>query len=99
MSTIAQPGRFHTRSNSRPVNAPIYSESAWYAPEMASVTRALERMLRQHEPFPAVVMDRFWNVLMANESSPRFFNCFISMAVRKSRRTGKRCSFDDLGLR
>lgn len=42
--------------------APIYSEGAWNAPEMQSITRALE--LRQHEPFPALVMDRYWNVLM-----------------------------------
>src|ERR1700712_837637 len=37
--------------------APVYSESAWNAAEMHGVTRALDRMLRQNEPFPAVVMD------------------------------------------
>jgi transcriptional regulator with XRE-family HTH domain len=79
--------------------APIYSESAWNAPEMASVTRALERMLRQHEPFPAVVMDRYWNVLMANESSPRFFSCFIDMAARKSPRNLLHLMFDPEGMR
>ena len=63
--------------------APIYSENAWNAMEMQSVTNALGRMLRQHEPFPAVVM-RYWNVLMTNESAPRFFNCFIDMAARLS---------------
>ena len=42
---------------------------------LTGVNRALERMLRQHEPFPAVVMDRYWNVLMANEAAPRFFKC------------------------
>src|SRR6187402_2106575 len=44
--------------------APIYSESAWNAEEMQSVTSALARMLKQHEPFPAVVMDRHWDVLL-----------------------------------
>ena len=39
--------------------APVYSEGAWDAQEMKSVTNVLERMLRQHEPFPAVVMDRY----------------------------------------
>jgi transcriptional regulator with XRE-family HTH domain len=57
--------------------APAYSEAAWNSGQMQSVTRALERILRQHEPFPALVMDRYWNVLMTNESTPRFFNCFI----------------------
>ena len=39
--------------------APIYGEDAWNADEMVSVNAALERVLRQHEPFPAVVMDRY----------------------------------------
>ena len=39
--------------------APAYSEAAWNTGQMQSVTRALERMLRQHEPFPALVMDRY----------------------------------------
>ncbi|WP_233887063.1 MmyB family transcriptional regulator [Paraburkholderia flagellata] len=31
-------------------------------------------MLRQQEPFPAVIMDRYWNVLMANQVFDRFFD-------------------------
>lgn len=46
--------------------APIYDEDAWNADEMKSVNAALERVLRQHEPFPAVVMDRYWNIAMTN---------------------------------
>src|SRR5258708_18128109 len=61
--------------------APIYSESDWDSMEMKSVTDALKRILRQQEPFPAMVMDRYWNVLMTNECAPRFFNCFIDMAA------------------
>jgi transcriptional regulator with XRE-family HTH domain len=79
--------------------APIYSEGAWNGPEMQSVTDALERMLRQHEPFPAVVMDRYWNVLMTNEAAPRFFDCFIDMAARKSPRNMLHLMFDPEGLR
>lgn len=79
--------------------APIYSEGAWNAPEMKSITGVLERMLRQHEPFPAVVMDRYWNVLMANESTPRFFNSFTEMAVRKSPRNVLHLMFDPERMR
>src|SRR5712691_6239617 len=57
--------------------APIYAEADWDAEQMRTVTNALKRMLRQHEPFPAIVMDRYWNVLLANESAPRFFGCFV----------------------
>ncbi len=79
--------------------APIYSENAWNATEMQSVTKALGRMLRQHEPFPAVVMDRYWNVLMTNEYAPRFFNCFIDLAARESPRNLLHLMFDPEGMR
>lgn len=79
--------------------APIYADSAWNAQEMQSVTKALGRMLRQHEPFPALVMDRYWNVLMTNESAPRFFNCFIDMAARKGPRNMLHLVFDPEGMR
>ena len=79
--------------------APIYAESGLSAPEMRSVTGALERMLRQHEPFPAVVMDRTWNVVMTNDAVARFFDCFIDMAARKAPRNLLRLMFDPDGMR
>ena len=79
--------------------APLYSDTAWDAPEMQSVTKALDRMLRQHEPFPAVVMDRYWNVLMANAATPRFFDCFIDMKAREGRRNLLHLMFDPEGMR
>lgn len=79
--------------------APLYAEGAWNASEMQSVTNALGRMLRQHEPFPAIVMDRYWNVLMTNESAPRFFNCFVDMAARQGPRNMLHLMFDPHGLR
>nr|WKF61899.1 hypothetical protein HUO10_006431 [Paraburkholderia busanensis] len=79
--------------------APVYADTAWNAAEMQSVTKALDRMLRQHEPFPAIVMDRYWNVLMTNASAPRFFNCFIDMAARKGPRNMLHLIFDPDGMR
>jgi transcriptional regulator with XRE-family HTH domain len=79
--------------------APLYAESAWNAQEMQSVTRAMERILRQHEPFPALVMDRYWNVLMTNDAAPRFFNCFIDMAARTGPRNMLHLVFDPQGMR
>jgi transcriptional regulator with XRE-family HTH domain len=79
--------------------APIYSESAWDAPEMRCVAGALGRMLRQHEPFPAVVMDRYWNVLMTNDAAPRFFNRFIDLAARPMPRNLLHLMFDPAGMR
>jgi transcriptional regulator with XRE-family HTH domain len=79
--------------------APIYSEGVWNAPEMQSITKALERVLRQHEPFPAVVMDRYWSVTRTNDAAPRFFNCFIDMAKRKPPRNLLHLMFDPEGMR
>ena len=79
--------------------APIYSENEWSAPEMQSIARALERTLRQHEPFPAVVIDRYWYVLMRNESTPRFFNHFIDLEARKPPRNLLELMFDPKGMR
>jgi transcriptional regulator with XRE-family HTH domain len=79
--------------------APIYSESDWNSIEMDSVTAALKRILRQQEPFPAFVMDRYWNVLMMNECAPRFFNRFIDMATRQGPQNILHLLFDPKGMR
>src|SRR6202041_2600357 len=47
--------------------AVLYPSQTLDAPAMNSINRALQRMLRQHEPFPAIVLDRHWNVLMTND--------------------------------
>ena len=67
--------------------APMYDESAWDAPQMRSINRALERMLAQHEPFPALVLDRHWNVLMRNQGAAQFFGMFVDLPRVRCRRT------------
>jgi transcriptional regulator with XRE-family HTH domain len=79
--------------------APVYSEAPWNAQEMHSVVRALERIVRQHEPFPAIVMDRHWNVLMTNDAAPRLFGCYIDMAARPAPRNLLHLMFDPAGMR
>ncbi len=79
--------------------APMYPDGAWDSPEMHSITKALERILRQHEPFPALVMDRYWNVLMTNRAAPRFFGRFTDLSARKSPRNMLHLMFDPEGMR
>jgi transcriptional regulator with XRE-family HTH domain len=79
--------------------APVYAESGLDEPVMKSITSVLKRMLRQHEPFPAIVMDRYWNVLLTNEAAPKLFNCFIDMSTRGGRRNLLHLMFDPAGLR
>ena len=52
--------------------APVYRESNLAAPELAPVRQAIDRMLKQQEPYPAVVIDRLWNLLQANEAANAF---------------------------
>ncbi|KGE03311.1 helix-turn-helix domain-containing protein [Pseudohaliea rubra] len=49
--------------------APRYRESGLEAKDMAPVRQALERLLAHHEPLPAFVLDRRWNVLGANRAA------------------------------
>jgi len=58
--------------------APIYGERELSAPDLEHVRRALEFMLRQQEPFPAIVMDGLWNIVMQNEATQRMFGLFRS---------------------
>jgi transcriptional regulator with XRE-family HTH domain len=51
--------------------APAWRESDLAAPELAVVNRALDHMLAQQEPFPALVVDRRWNLLRANRGAAR----------------------------
>jgi transcriptional regulator with XRE-family HTH domain len=46
--------------------APAWRESALAAPELTHVAKALDYILAQQEPFPAVVVDRHWNLLKGN---------------------------------
>ena len=48
--------------------APVYGERSYDSPEMQPVRDALERFLRAHEPYPALVIDRRHNLLSANDA-------------------------------
>ena len=80
-------------------HAPRYAEAGLEAPVMARVTAALRRMLQQNEPFPAVVMDRHWNVVLANDAAPRFFGCFVDLSSRPRPRNLLHLLLDPAGLR
>jgi transcriptional regulator with XRE-family HTH domain len=57
--------------------APVYAESKMDAPALAAVSGALDAILRQQEPFPAVVMNRHWDILRANDAARRFFGFLL----------------------
>ncbi|HEY3058460.1 MAG TPA: helix-turn-helix transcriptional regulator [Chloroflexota bacterium] len=48
--------------------APTYAETPVDSPHMAAVRDAIRQVLTGHEPYPAVVVDRHWNLVEANRS-------------------------------
>jgi transcriptional regulator with XRE-family HTH domain len=48
--------------------APVYAERPLESPEMETVRDALDRFLRAHEPYPALVVDRHHNLVAANDA-------------------------------
>lgn len=57
--------------------APLWRETDLGAPELGQIREALDRILAQHEPFPAVVVDRHWNLLRGNEGANRLVTFLV----------------------
>lgn len=51
--------------------APRFVERAIDSPSLAPVRKALAQLLKTHDPFPAIAVDRHWNIVMANEAALR----------------------------
>ncbi|MBD2347122.1 helix-turn-helix domain-containing protein [Anabaena subtropica] len=58
--------------------APIYSERDLSASEIAPIRKALDFILRQQEPYPALVMDRYWNLIQSNTAAQRLIHWLIN---------------------
>ncbi|HEX4563355.1 MAG TPA: helix-turn-helix transcriptional regulator [Solirubrobacteraceae bacterium] len=49
--------------------APAFPDRSLEAPEMRPTKLALEHILAQHEPYPAMVIDRRWDLVSANQAA------------------------------
>jgi len=56
--------------------AAMYRATDLGAPALEQARRALDFMLRQQEPYPAIVVDRAWNLLKANNGAVRLVETF-----------------------
>ena len=65
--------------------APVWHETEFAAPELARVRDALDYMLGQQEPFPAVVVDRRWNLLQANQGAARLVEFLVGPVAPDAR--------------
>jgi transcriptional regulator with XRE-family HTH domain len=60
--------------------APLYRETGLDEESMDRVRAALDGLLARHEPYQAVVMDRHWNVLRANDAAAAMFEWLLDGA-------------------
>ena len=51
--------------------APRYQQTRLDDPAMTQVRAAMQRMLALHDPYPGIVIDQSWNVVLANEAAGR----------------------------
>jgi transcriptional regulator with XRE-family HTH domain len=65
--------------------APEYSENPLATPVLERMRQAIELIIGHQEPYPAFVIDRHWNVLMANNAAVRVNH--LLMNGRTSRHT------------
>jgi transcriptional regulator with XRE-family HTH domain len=62
--------------------APAFPEHSFDAPELAGIRRLIEQLLAGHEPYPALAVDRRWDVLAANAAAAPFL-ANVSEELRK----------------
>lgn len=60
--------------------APAYRERSFAAPEMEQLRATVDLVLRTHDPFPAAVLDRRWDILAANQGAQRLIATLVDPA-------------------
>jgi transcriptional regulator with XRE-family HTH domain len=79
--------------------APMFRESALDEPELAPVRTAIDAILKQQEPYPAVVMNRRWDIVATNEAATRFFGMLLDGRTPPCANNVLRLMFHPDGLR
>jgi transcriptional regulator with XRE-family HTH domain len=79
--------------------APLFPEGGLEDEQAAHVRAAVQRMLAAHEPWPAVVMDRHWNLLRTNRAAELCFGWLLAGQDPPQPPNVIRLMFDPSGLR
>jgi len=61
--------------------APMYSETPLDGADLAPVRGAIDRILASHEPYPAVVVNRYWDLVSANRPATALLSALASPGV------------------
>lgn len=77
--------------------APVYRESNFNDPAFAVAKQVVELVLKSHEPFPALAVDRRWNLVAANGTVPHLL-AGVHASLLQPPVNVLRLSLDPLGL-
>ena len=77
--------------------APRYSQQPLQARDMQPVLAALLRLLDLHQPYPGLVLDRQWNVVLANDAAMTL-TALLPLSLREPRLNIFRASLHPQGL-
>lgn len=79
--------------------APMFRESTLDDPELTPVRTAIDAILKQQEPYPAVVMNRHWDIVMTNVAATGFFGMLLDGRTPPGADNILRLMFHPEGLR
>ncbi len=65
--------------------APVWRETDLASPELAQIHGALDYIMAQQEPFPAVAVDRHWNLLKSNRGAARLIEFLVGPVAPDAR--------------
>jgi transcriptional regulator with XRE-family HTH domain len=77
--------------------APMYRERPLEDPALAPARQAVELILKSHEPYPALAVDRHWNLVAANAMLPHLL-AGVDPSLLEGRPNVLRISLHPLGL-
>lgn len=78
--------------------APVYRETPLDVAEMGPVREALSKILDGHEPYPALVVDRRWDVVLANRRATALLTGGVAPGLLEPRPNALRVSLHPGGL-
>jgi hypothetical protein len=78
--------------------APLYRQTRLDAPELEAARHATELLIAHLEPYPVLILDRYWNTLTMNAGAKRILGLFPG-CDSGTPYNGVRLVFDPRGLR
>ena len=79
--------------------AHVFRETPLSADQMTHMLGMVQFILDRHMPYPAVALDRHWNLLLGNDAASQFFPALVSPALSARNHNILRATFHPEGTR